>query len=174
MTVSVGTDGRLVPIFHMVITDASASVQVTAWDRSSELSRLHVGQFVHLEHVVARAVRSHAYADYGPLAINFSRHSKITEVTVVNAAEYPTASIRRTPASAITQGSTQASQRQCSSLHATTMPAHQGTKRAKSECCPDSTAPFCTSTGLPHEPRCQTCGEYLTARLYCAKTGIQH
>ena len=170
--VSVGTEVRLVPIFHMVLTDPSASVQVTAWDRSSELARLRVGMFVHVENVVARVVRAQAYADYGPLAINFSRQSKITEVVVVNASEFPTTSLRRSPS--ITQGSMQgATSRTSSSPHPVT-PNATPTKRAKSECCPDSTEPFCSSTGQPHEPRCQTCGEYLSARMYCPKTGIAH
>ena len=171
ITVAVGTEGRLVPIFHMVFSDPSASVQCTAWDRSSELPRLRVGQFVHVENVVARAVRTQTYADYGPLTINFSRHSKISEVVASNASEFPTTSIRRVPS--ITQGSTQGSTRASPSPYPLSNP-QTPTKRAKSECCPDPTEPFCTSTGLPHEVRCQTCGEYLTARLYCAKTGQPH
>ena len=65
-TVAVGAEGRLVPIFHIVVTDKTAFIQLTFWDRSSELAGLRLGQFLNIEHVVAREVRNATYAEYGP------------------------------------------------------------------------------------------------------------
>ena len=162
--------GKIIPIYHVVMTDKSGSVQATMWDRTADFKNFRLGDVVELQNVTVKPCRE-AFQEYGTVAINFGRASRIGPALKHAAQDdftkYPRASIRfqrTTPSPSVRTPST------------TNTPV----KRPRNEgeqCqwgCYTPSKPFCAVNGKPHTARCDFCGEQLATRPFCPDTGLPH
>ena len=158
-TVAVGKDGRVTPLFHFGLTDATGTIHGTAWDRNAEHRQLRVGQVVTVRNVVVKPCRP-GFTDYHDFCFNFSKQSLI-DVETSDDTSLP----HRARPRVITLDVSHPSKRSRSPLtpHDSTAP-----------CCMDMGEPFCSATGLPHPTSCDMCGATSAKKPFCPKTGLRH
>ena len=176
LTVSVGTDNRLAHIFHFTLTDAEASIQVTAWDRVSEFANFKLGENVMVTNVTVKHVTGF-FAEYGHYAANFGRGSAAARVPIdIDASNWQKVSVRL-PSQLGTPPTPSPSNK---SDFTTPQKRPREETPPSTACIPtcdqcDSPAePFCETSGKPHEARCPLCKKLLSRTLFCCKTGLSH
>ena len=167
-------DGKIVSIYHVTITDATMSTQATVWDRNADFVNFRLGDVVTMENVTAKPCKE-GFTEYGPLALNFGRTSRIgppvSAIAQGDVARFPKVSKRQPkPTPAMTR-STPASQ----SSVAVRTPVKR--VREEEDCvdgCATPQKPFCSKTGKPHGRRCDLCRENFATHPFCAETGLPH
>ena len=156
-TVAVGREGRVTPLFHFGVTDASGTIQGTAWDRNQEHRRIRIGAVVVVRGVVAKLCRA-GFDDYHACSFNFGRQS-VLEIEDEDDTTLPLRERPRPANELLLDGAT----------------APKRHREPSSErCCPDPSEPFCSSTGRPHDPVCPMCGSKVAKKPFCPKTGLRH
>ena len=148
-------DGKVILTHHVVLTDATRSIQMTMWDRTAEFENFRLGDVVVVEDVTARSCEVH-FKEYGDLALIFSRGSRIGPPVHASAQGderlFPRASIR-------------------SVIRPTKREQEFDVCRSG---CEAPTKPFCARTGKPHAFRCNICRETAASHPFCPDTGLPH
>jgi len=161
-TVAVGKEGRITPLFHFGLTDATGTIQGTAWDRNAEHKLLRVGMVVVIRNVVVKACRQ-GFTDYSDYSFNFSKQS-VLEVVAEDDPTLPRREKVRPLSSLSDEAGTPAKRTR---LDLSQMQVEPG-------CCETPSEPFCSTTGKPHPMVCLQCGWTKTKKQFCPKTGLEH
>jgi len=169
-TVATGKDGRITPLFHFSLTDTSATIQGTAWDRSEVHKLLSVGMVVVVRNVVAKPCRL-GFSDYHDFAFNFSKMSVLevqADDSTLPRKEQFRVQTDRALNDLLSDGDGSKRLRSTSG-----MPLTQNLE-IDPPCCETPNEPFCSSTGARHATVCVQCGATVTKKMYCPKTGLRH
>ena len=153
-------EGKPVVIFHFVVTDATKSMQCTAWDQAGIFHTLITGKVYIFSGLTAKPVKGMTFRDFGDLALNFGKQSRAIQPLACNEADYPSIATR-------------VSSRQVSTAAIAT-PTPQKRSRETSPCCSTPNAPFCGMTGRAHQSRCDICQNIIDASPFCPLTGLPH
>ena len=153
-------EGKPIVIFHMVVTDITMSMQVTAWDSAHMFHTLTLGRVFSFTGLTAKPVKlGSVFRDFGDMALNFGKQSRAS----VPSLRFTEADFPPTP--------TRVSTRVNASSTANT-PVKR--PRETTPCCATPHAPFCCQTGRPHKARCDMCNNTTDSSPFCALTGLPH
>lgn len=186
ITVSVGSDNRLTPLFHATLTDEETSISCTVWDRVAEFSNFRLGEKVMLSNVTVKRVTGF-FAEYGQYSVNFGKGSVVSTVPAdMDSSMWKHESVRvptqATDTRAPAHTDVTAWQITIDSPTKTNTPSKRtrdsttSSKDCTATCseCDAPNEPFCEATGKPHDARCTLCKKVLSRVLFCGKTGLPH